>query len=96
MYAQESKDELRMMIDSAVSFKYHQMAGAPQAAYIDHYHNNLYLIDAQDRPLDYLNASRKLPFKFMDVYDSRNAKLVKKGDLCMEGSYSAEQTASGN
>ena len=75
--AQPSKDEYKTMIDSAISLKYAAFKAAGKNQNNKYYFENLYLINEQDQPLNYLSASNK--FKFITVYDERNRKAIAKG-----------------
>ena len=73
--AQQSKDEYKTMIDSAIIIKYNAYKVANQN---NKYHvNNLYLLNDQDQTLNYLPSSSK--FKAIAVYDDRNRKVITKG-----------------
>lgn len=76
IYAQEKSDESKIMIDSAVKIKYIKYMEASKNQNTD-YLENLYLIDEQDQPLNYLSSSSKL--KSIQIYDDRNKKILTKG-----------------
>ncbi|MDB5115061.1 MAG: hypothetical protein JWQ79_553 [Mucilaginibacter sp.] len=76
VYAQQ-KDEYKTMIDSAITIKYTQFQEATKKLNNKDYIENLYLLNEQDQPLNYLPSSSK--FKFITVYDDRNRKVITKG-----------------
>jgi len=73
--AQEKQDECKHMIDSAIKLKYALLQKAPGKN--DNYLENLYLLNEQDQPLNYLNSSNK--FKFIRVYGNQSRKILAKG-----------------
>jgi hypothetical protein len=77
VHAQTSKDEYRVMIDSAINIKYAEYKAATKNQTNANYLENLYLINEQNQPLNYLTSSGK--FKSISVYDDRNRKLLSKG-----------------
>ena len=74
---QETKDELKKMIDSAIAIKYSLLIKANKNGSNNDYINNLYLIDQQNNPISYLDKSSK--FKYIEIYDRRNRKTMKSG-----------------
>lgn len=76
-YAQQSKDEYKTMIDSVINIKYAAFKAASKNQNSKYYLENLYLLNEQDQPLNYLPSSSK--FKVITVYDERNRKVVAKG-----------------
>lgn len=76
VHAQASKDEYKSMTDSAINIKYVQYKKGTTNQNKD-YFENLYLINEQDQPLNYLPSSRR--FKSINVYDDRNKKILSKG-----------------
>lgn len=79
VHAQQNKDEFRTMIDSAVNIKYTQLAAAVNKGNNKDYFENLYLLNEQDQPLNYLCTANKLKLKFISVYDNRSRKTIEKG-----------------
>ncbi|WPU96484.1 hypothetical protein SNE25_13230 [Mucilaginibacter sabulilitoris] len=77
VHAQTSKDEYKAMIDSAINIKYNQYKQATKNQTNTYYLENLYLLNEQNLPLDYLPSSSK--FKAMSVYDDRNRKVLSNG-----------------
>jgi hypothetical protein len=77
VHAQTSKDEYNAMIDSAINMRYVEYKVATKNQNNAHYLENLYLINEQNQPLNYLPSSRR--FKSISVYDDRNRKLFIKG-----------------
>lgn len=75
--AQANKDEFKVMIDSAINIKYAQYKQATKNQNNKDYLENLYLLNDQNQPLNYLPSSNK--FKSISVYDSRSQKIIKKG-----------------
>ena len=75
--AQQNKDEYKVMIDSAICIKYTAFKAATKNQNNKDYFDNLYLLNEQDQPLNYLPSSNK--FKAITVYDDRNRKIIKKG-----------------
>jgi hypothetical protein len=74
--AQQAKDEFKTMVDSAISIKYSHLIETSKSM-DDNYINNLYLMDEQNQPLNYLYKPKK--FKFIEVFNSRNTKIITKG-----------------
>lgn len=74
-YAQKSLDESQFMIDSAINITYSNYKEATKNQNIN-YFENLYLINEQDQPLNYLPSSNK--FKSISIYDHRNRKFLRK------------------
>jgi len=77
LHAQQSNDEYKTMIDSAIKIKYAQLQDASKRLNNKYYFEKLYLLNEQDRALNYLNSSNK--FKLIDVYDAQNRKTISKG-----------------
>ncbi|MEZ2442844.1 hypothetical protein AB6805_14065 [Chitinophaga sp. RCC_12] len=75
--AQQNKDEYKLMVDSAISTMYTQYLDVIKKQRSDYYLNNLYLLNEQDQPLNYVPSSSK--FKLINIYDTRNRKLLSKG-----------------
>jgi hypothetical protein len=73
----QQKDEYKTMVDSAINNKFTQFQEATKKQNNKDYLENLYLLNEQDQPLNYLRSSSK--FKLISVYDDRNRKLVTKG-----------------
>ncbi len=79
LLGQQSKDEFKVMIDSAISLKYGPLSAMVKDENAASYFGNLYLLNEQNEPLNYLEASSKYNFKFISVYDERSLKVIKKG-----------------
>lgn len=79
VHAQQNKDEFKVMIDSAVNIKYTQLADAIKKGNNKDYFINLYLLNEQDQPLNYLYTANKPKFKSISIYDNQNRKTVEKG-----------------
>ncbi len=79
VHAQQNKDEFRTMIDSAVNIKYTLLADAIKKGNNKDYFENLYLLNEQDQPLNYLYTANKLKLKFISVYDKRSRRTIEKG-----------------
>jgi hypothetical protein len=75
--AQSQKDEFKLMIDSAISISYRKNEELNREINISAHSQIFYLLDERNRPLDYLPSSRE--FKFIDIYNHRNRKLISKG-----------------
>jgi len=75
--AQQNKDEYKLMVDSAISIMYTQYSDVIKKQNTDYYLNNLYLLNEQNQPLNYLPSSEK--FKLINVYDSQNRKILSNG-----------------
>lgn len=75
--AQQNKDEYKLMVDSAISIMYTQYSDVIKKQNTDYYLNNLYLLNEQNLPLNYVSSSDK--FKFINVYDAQNRKVLSKG-----------------
>ncbi|MBS0030025.1 hypothetical protein ACTJJ0_21300 [Chitinophaga sp. 22321] len=75
--AQQNKDEYKLMVDSAISIMYTQYSDVIKKQNTDYYLNNLYLLNEQNLPLNYVPSSDK--FKLMNVYDAQNRKVLSKG-----------------
>jgi len=73
----QQKDEYKIMVDSAIAIKYKQFKEATEKLSNKNYLENLYLLNEQDQPLNYLPSSGK--FKAISVYDDRNRKAFAKG-----------------
>lgn len=76
-HAQQSKDDYNAMVDSAIIIKYKQLLETSRTQNNEYYLENLYLLNEQDQPLNYVSSSGK--FKFINIYDDRNRKLLSKG-----------------
>src|SRR5438552_9882811 len=80
LWAQKPQDDLKSMFDSTVKFTY---AFIKDAALRDNkkadFLNNIYLLDEQKEPLNYLSDSVNKLFKFIDIFDRKNKKLLSKG-----------------
>ncbi len=76
VYAQKNTDESKIMIDSAINIKYVKYKEATKNQNID-YFENLYLINEQNQPLNYLASASR--FKSISIYDDRNRKILAKG-----------------
>ncbi|WP_343745785.1 hypothetical protein [Chitinophaga sp.] len=75
--AQQAKDEYKSMVDSAINIMYTRYLNAIKKQNSDYYLNNLYLLNEQDQPLNYVPSCSK--FKLINVYDARNRKVLSKG-----------------
>lgn len=75
--AQQSEDEYKSMVDSAISIMYTRYSDVIKKQNRDYYLNNLYLLNEQNQPLNYVPSSRK--FKLINVYDDQNRKIIKEG-----------------
>lgn len=77
VHAQQNKDDYKTMVDSAITMKYTQLLETSKKQKNEYYLENLYLLNEQDQPLSYVSSSSK--FKFINVYDDRNRKVLSKG-----------------
>lgn len=77
VHAQQSKDDYNSMVDSAIIIKYTQLLETSKKQNNEYYIENLYLLNEQDQPLNYVSFNGK--FKFINIYDDRNRKVLSKG-----------------
>ncbi|WP_142686760.1 hypothetical protein [Chitinophaga polysaccharea] len=77
VHAQQGKDDYKIMVDSAITIKYTQYLDTSKKRNSEYYLENLYLLNEQDQPLNSVSSSNK--FKFINVYDDRNRKVLSKG-----------------
>lgn len=73
VHAQQSKDDYKTMVDSAVTIMYTQVFETSKKQHNEH----LYLLNEQDQPLNYIPSSSK--FKLINLYDDQNRKIIKEG-----------------
>ncbi len=78
LHAQQEKDDLKKMVDSAINIKYVQVRSGDKSASLDSYFDNLYLINEHNQSLDYLSVNN-LKLKRINIYDKGNRKILKKG-----------------
>jgi len=76
-HAQDKKDDYAAMLDSAISLKYNAFKAGIKKQDNNYYLENLYLLNEQDQPLNYVPSAHK--FKFITIYDDRNRKIIAKG-----------------
>jgi hypothetical protein len=67
------------MVDSAINIKYVQVISTDKNGSLDSYFDDLYLINEQNQPLDYVSVSNNLKLRQMNIYDKGNRKILKKG-----------------
>ncbi|HSZ33977.1 MAG TPA: hypothetical protein VK772_11735 [Puia sp.] len=80
IFAQTSKDEFSNMIDSALKMRYTKISEKlTKGEDIRNYFENLYLLNSENRSLNYLPISKSIKFNYIDVLDKRNEKIVEKG-----------------
>lgn len=79
LYAQHENDDLKKMVDSAISIKYVQAISTDKSGSLDSYFDDLYLIDEQNQPLDYVSVNNDLKLKRINIFDKENRKILKKG-----------------
>lgn len=79
LYAQHEKDDLRKMVDSTINMKYVQVIATDKRGNIGSYFDNLYLINEQNQPLDYVPVYNNLKLKQINIYNKENRKVLKKG-----------------
>ena len=77
IYAQSEKDDLKIMIDTAIQIKYLPFVHNLKAAGEDQ--GDLYLIDEQNRPLNYLHLPDSFKLRFINILDIGNRTIMKKG-----------------
>lgn len=75
--AQQNKDDYKTMVDSAITIKYLQSLEISKKQENEYYLENLYLLNEQDQPLNYVSSNSK--FKLINIYDDRNRKILSKG-----------------
>ncbi len=74
-YGQKQENEYKKMIDSAISITCQKLLKPTENLGI----KDLYLIDEKDLYYNYTGMFAGLGFKRMNVLDSRNVSVVKKG-----------------
>jgi hypothetical protein len=77
VYAQSEKDDFKTMIDTAIQIKYLPFVHNLKAAGRDQ--GDLYLIDEQNRSLNYLHLPDSFKLRFINIFDTQNRKIMKKG-----------------
>ncbi|MEV4887756.1 hypothetical protein MRBLMN1_006352 [Chitinophaga ginsengisegetis] len=77
VHAQQNKDDYKTMVDSAIAMMYTQFLETSKKQKSWHYLENLYLLNEHDQPLSYVSSSSR--FKFINIYDDRNKKILSKG-----------------
>ncbi|MFX1704043.1 hypothetical protein PV783_08815 [Chitinophaga sp. CC14] len=77
VHAQQNKDDYKTMVDSAIAMKYTPLLEASKKQKREYYLENLYLLNEHDQPLSYVSSDSK--FKFINIYDERNRKILSKG-----------------
>lgn len=80
LLAQSSKNEIKIMIDSAINLVYHfnKEDSIRSIEKLGFFHN-IYILDEQDRPLNYLHDTLDKRFHYMDIYSKRAFEIFKKG-----------------
>lgn len=68
-----SNNDLLKMIDSAITIKCSRVSDT------GNFFSNLYLLNEQDQPLDFLPSFKKFGFKSIRIYDQQSKKTLKKG-----------------
>lgn len=81
IYAQIRKDELKIMVGSAVNITYSKLEMLYRKSPNNNgrYLENLYLLNEQNLPLTYLDSATKSKFKYISIYDSRSKKILNRG-----------------
>lgn len=79
-YTQKRDDDYKKMIDSAISIKAIQLFElAPKTINGSISKTSLYLINEDDLPYKYSSTFENIIFRYIDVYKTKNKKILKKG-----------------
>ena len=72
--AQLVKDDYAHIIDTAI-----WIVRAPDTNHLKTVQEDLYLLDSEDHPLNYLHLPQSFSFKFIDIYSRNNKDKMIKG-----------------